>query len=348
MKKKSLKLNLWIWLLALPVLLIGSGIVLAQRRAAAPESGFASWKAPARDDASKYAGTESCLAGDCHGSRATQMSKTVHSRMDVAGVSLHANCEACHGPGKEHTDREKEADRTKTKDPEATKLIFGFNASPDVNSARCLVCHRSGKGQDLYSRSEHKLQAVACNDCHEPHFVMKDEAKKKVEPSLPEAQYVSMPKLTEENRWLNESLLRKTQPELCVMCHRSVEAQFALPNRHRVIEGSMKCTDCHNAHGSLTKPLLQRATAYDTCVSCHSDKRGPFIYEHAGVKVEGCTACHTPHGSVNQHLLVRGEARFLCVSCHGGHGTLGYQASGQCTRCHVAIHGSNASQYFVK
>ncbi len=348
MKKNTLKLNRWVWLLALPMLQLGSGIGLAQRRAAAPQSTFASWKAPASDDIKKYAGTQSCLEGDCHTSRATQMAKTVHSRQDVAGLDIHASCEGCHGPGKEHTDREKEADRTKVKDPEATKLIWGFKGSAEQNSTRCLACHRSGKGQDIYSRSEHKLQAVACNDCHEPHYVLKDAEKKKLMPLLPEAQYVSLPRLTEENRWLNESLLRQRQPEICVTCHRSVEAQFSLPNRHRVIEGSMKCTDCHNAHGSLTKPLLQKASAYDTCISCHSDKRGPFLYEHAGVKVEGCTACHTPHGSTNQHLLVRGEARFLCVSCHGGHGNLGYQASGQCTRCHVAIHGSNSSQFYVK
>jgi len=355
MMKTSMKLPMWVRLLVPAVLLLGAGAVLAQKRPAAPQSGFASLTAPARGDFSKYAGTKSCLEGECHTSRATQMSKTVHSRNDVTGFSTHTSCEACHGPGKEHTDREKEADRTKVKDPEATKLIYGFKGSPEANSAPCLACHRSGKGQDLYSRSEHKLQAVACIDCHEPHYVMKDEAKKRVEPSLPEAQFVSMPTLPEENRWLHESLLKKTQPELCVSCHRTVEAQFALPNRHRVIEGAMKCTDCHNAHGSLSKPLLQRTTAYETCVTCHVEKRGPFVYEHASVKVEGCTICHTPHGSTNRHLLQRGETRFLCVSCHTApknvntpHSRFSFQESGDCTRCHASIHGSNFSPYLLQ
>jgi predicted CXXCH cytochrome family protein len=348
MTKNSMKLHMWIWLLAVVLLQLGSGVAFAQKQPAAAKASFTSWIAPVKGDAGKYAGTKSCLEGDCHTSRALQMSKTVHSRNDVAGMSTQTSCEACHGPGKEHTDREKEADRTKVKDPEAAKLIFSFKGSPAVNSASCLACHGTSKEHDLYSRSEHKLQAVACNDCHEPHLVFREKNATKVERSLPEAQFVALPKLPEERRWLNESLLRTTQTELCVSCHRSVEAQFALPQRHRVLEGAMKCTDCHNTHGTLTKPLLQKASVNDTCTSCHAEKRGPFVYEHASVKVEGCTYCHSPHGSVNQHRLKRGESRFLCVSCHAQHGNLSYQWSGPCTRCHVTIHGSNTSEFFVK
>lgn len=348
MNKNTLKLNWWGWLLALPMLQLGVGVVFAQKQPAAARQGFVSWNTPARDDLGKYSGTKGCLEGDCHSSRALQMAKTVHTNIDVAGFDTHANCESCHGPGKEHTDRELEADRTKVKDPEAAKLIFAFTGSPAVNSERCLACHTRSEGQDLYGRSEHKLQAVACNDCHEPHYVLKDAEKKKIMPSLAEARYVSMPQLPEERRWLNESLLKTTQTELCSSCHGSVRAQFSQPNRHKVIEGAMKCTDCHNAHGSLNRPLTQRSTVNETCTNCHAEKRGPFVFEHASVKVEGCTYCHSPHGSTNQHRLKRGETRFLCVSCHRQHGDLSYQWSGPCTRCHVTIHGSNSSPYFVK
>ena len=54
------------------------------------------------------------------------------------------------------------------------------------------------------------------------------------------------------------------------------------------------------------------------CVKCHSDKRGPFVYEHPPVRVEGCTICHNPHGSVNPRLLARPATFTLCLECHNG------------------------------
>jgi DmsE family decaheme c-type cytochrome len=118
----------------------------------------------------------------------------------------------------------------------------------------------------------------------------------------------------------------------------------------------MKCTDCHSVHGSENRASLSQP-AWDTCTSCHADKHGPFLFEHAAVKVEGCVVCHTPHGSPSRFLLERRESRFLCLQCHGDthsdiagvpHSRLGFQTRGDCTRCHAAIHGSNFNQYFLE
>ena len=53
-----------------------------------------------------------------------------------------------------------------------------------------------------------------------------------------------------------------------------------------------------------------------TCFQCHSDKRGPFVFEHAPVRFEGCMACHEPHGSANPRMLIRHEVRLVCLECH--------------------------------
>ena len=52
------------------------------------------------------------------------------------------------------------------------------------------------------------------------------------------------------------------------------------------------------------------------CFKCHGDKRGPFTYEHAPVRMEGCTACHQPHGSANPRMLTRAQVGFVCLECH--------------------------------
>ncbi len=175
-----------------------------------------------------------------------------------------------------------------------------------------------------------------------------------VDLSIAQSAFFSVPRLPEETRWLHNSLLRKPQPELCFGCHGNIQAEFALPTHHRVPEGAMTCTDCHNTHGSSNFASL-RQNGSETCTHCHTEKRGPFVFEHAAAKVEGCTACHTPHGSVNRKLLVRREERLLCLQCHVNpfaanvpHSRLSFQTRGDCTRCHATIHGSNFDANFIQ
>jgi hypothetical protein len=47
----------------------------------------------------------------------------------------------------------------------------------------------------------------------------------------------------------------------------------------------------------MSKSLRNSAGGDSTCVKCHADKQGPFVYERAPVKVEGCQVCHTPQPS---------------------------------------------------
>lgn len=108
----------------------------------------------------------------------------------------------------------------------------------------------------------------------------------------------------------------------------------------------MACASCHAAHGR-TPGLLKKNTVNETCYTCHTEKRGPFVWEHAPVR-ESCANCHTPHGSNQRNLLVS-KNPFLCLSCHsyGGHVNLprfnrvsSSYGSG-CSNCHVSVHGSN-------
>jgi len=107
----------------------------------------------------------------------------------------------------------------------------------------------------------------------------------------------------------------------------------------------------------------QAVTNEEPCLKCHADKRGPFVFEHAPVRVEGCGACHIPHGSMNAKLLRRPVVMTLCLECHNGGGT-GTSGNGvvlqtsrhnlldpkyqRCTTCHVRIHGSNNDEYFKR
>jgi predicted CXXCH cytochrome family protein len=341
--------------LALLVVLLGGSSILVyglgQKQPKANTPSSVVWKIPTQGQFGDYAGAEACAA--CHPVHSEVFNKSIHAKAAPKDVKYGTGCESCHGPGKAHIQAIEAAAGDDQKIAAAKKLVFGFHGKPEENSGRCLTCHVTSHDQSLFDKSEHKLHGVACQSCHSAHLTGAAGIRDKVEAPIAQAQFFRSPRIGEENRWLTESLLRLPQPRLCYQCHSTVQAQFALPTHHRVPEGLMKCTDCHNAHGTNNQPML-RKTAWEGCIDCHTEKRGPFVYEHAAVKVEGCAGCHTPHGTVNRQLLLRREGRFLCLQCHVDpqapnvpHGRLGFTTKGECARCHVAVHGSNFNQFLL-
>jgi DmsE family decaheme c-type cytochrome len=272
-------------------------------------------------DPNLYVGDDTCKA--CHEDSYKQFETTPHFVTTMEGkLEAHKGpewhgCEACHGPGKEHVDGG--GDKSK---------IFTFkDSTPQQTSARCLRCHQYTEEHGNYGRSAHLLNGVSCIDCHDPHH----------------------PKQS-------EFLLKAKTPELCYGCHGDVRAQFARPFHHRVNEGLMQCNDCHDPHGSFRPKQLRTNAAGDAvCYKCHTEKQGPFVYQHEAL-IEGCTICHTPHGSTNQRMLVQNQVNLLCLSCHTFPAEVGPPATPtfhneaqkyqSCTLCHTSIHGSNTSNVF--
>jgi DmsE family decaheme c-type cytochrome len=288
---------------------------------ASPQEKSASSLTAGDQDQSKYVGADTCKA--CHEEVYKSFEKTPHwkTTYDTRRGAEYQGCEACHGPGADHVAGG--GDKTK---------IFTFKGvAAEKISERCLKCHEYGEEHSNFARSAHNINNVTCVDCHSPHHAK-------------EAQY----------------LLKAKQPDLCYGCHLDKRAAFNKPFHHRVNEGLVKCTDCHNQHGGFLTQQLRSTAAQDAvCFKCHADKAGPFVFEHAVLPAEGCGACHTPHGSSNPRLLKRSQVNLLCLECHtitvdlttpepigpAHNQAQKYQA---CTMCHVAIHGSNVDRVFFR
>lgn len=207
---------------------------------------------------------------------------------------------------------------------DVTKIFNPAKATAKDVDEKCLSCH-AGAHPD-FERSPHAKANVSCIGCHDIHGSKQ------------------------------EALLKAPQPTLCFQCHADQKAQFNMPFHHRVEEGLVKCSDCHDPHGTFQNGNL-RATADQNliCTKCHTDVRGPFVYEHAPVKAEGCTSCHSPHGSENARLLNMPNINVLCNQCHSAvaAGTVHGQGQGSsdsvpCTSCHTYIHGSNLHPAFLR
>ncbi len=265
-------------------------------------------------------GARTCIA--CHAQENLQASHSLHVasfRAGAAHTGPQAACESCHGPGSVHA-----------KDPTAPGSIIAFThdakTAPATQAGVCLGCHAGGARQHWVG-SVHENRGLSCTDCHNP-----------------------MAKLSPEG-----VLAKSSINEVCATCHQDIRAKFNRRSHMPLPEGQMACTDCHNPHGSITKPLLKTDTVNETCYACHAEKRGPFLFEHAPVRAN-CLNCHDVHGSNQQTLLVA-PIPMLCQQCHtmtrhpndlqtaAGLGTgpaPDERLMGRgCLSCHTNIHGSN-------
>lgn len=306
-------------------------------------AGESSENKPPQYNAQDYLGTDTCK--ECHEDQFKAFSHTSHSQL--AKISSWKNkvtgCESCHGPGKAHVEG----------GGDVTKIVSFKNKSSKETSETCLNCHAGKEEHNNFRRGEHWRNDIGCTDCHSSHSFEtgKNRANSNVFVARANAEKPGFATLRS---------LKSSEPQLCMGCHNETRHQFNLPFHHKVLEGAIKCSDCHNPHGGFEAKQARLATGADAaCIKCHADKQGPFVYEHAPLKTEGCVACHTPHGSANPRLLTTSRVAQLCLTCHStSHDVGAIEPAGpqhnlnaqyaNCTNCHVKIHGSHSSPVFFR
>jgi DmsE family decaheme c-type cytochrome len=251
----------------------------------------------------------------CHEEQAKNFSSNPHTKLALAHGKSGATCESCHGAGKAHVDG----------GGDVSKIFNPAKASAKDVDKTCLGCH-AGQHPN-FERSAHAKANVSCITCHSVHKSHDDTA-----------------------------LLKTSQPTLCFQCHADQKSQFSMPFHHKVNEGVTSCSDCHDPHGTFNASNLKSTADQNAiCTKCHTETRGPFVFEHAAVKAEGCLGCHTPHGSQNARLLNVPNVNTLCNQCHSpvSAGTVHGMANSSselapCTSCHTYIHGSNMNPAFLR
>ena len=276
-------------------------------------------KAPevAADLPAGYAGAETCKA--CHEEAWQKFSRTKMGRLflfQARNTRESLACENCHGPGRAHA----EAGGGKGV---GGMITFAKNDPTPIEQRNqmCLTCHTKGT-RVFWKGSAHDTRDVACTGCHR---VMEDHS--------PRGQ-----------------LAKSTEIETCGTCHQQKRAAQLRSSHMPLREGKMSCSSCHNPHGTVTPALLKENSPNDNCFRCHTEKRGPFLWQHAPV-VENCASCHDPHGSNHERMLKVAKPR-LCQQCHieSRHptspygrdtGSLKFTMGSSCLNCHVNIHGSN-------
>ena len=175
----------------------------------------------------------------CHDVVAKGFASNPHSRLAEEHGKTGVTCEGCHGPGKAHVDGG--GDTTKIFNPAKA------TSAKEVD-AKCLECHQGQHPN--FQRTAHGEANVSCLGCHSIH-VSEDK----------------------------EQLLKVAQPKLCFQCHTDTKPQFNMPFHHKVEEGLIKCSDCHDPHGTFSRKNLRSSSQVDAvCTKCHTETAGPFAY----------------------------------------------------------------------
>lgn len=298
--------------LTLALLMTVASPVSAQAPAASPPAAAAP-ASSAQAGAAEYVGQETCLT--CHEGKDGSLAGTPHARAaDPRSPAAAHGCESCHGPGGRHIE-----------DPSAADTVrkFAQMTAGEANVA-CLSCHNRGP-HAMWEGSAHDARNMSCLTCHSVH-----------DPKSEAAQ-----------------LRAASEAETCATCHTTQSMKIKRSAHMPVREGKMECSSCHNPHGSMNvKNLRVGNYVNESCVSCHTEKRGPFLFEHAAGR-ESCVSCHDPHGSSNDRMLVA-KLPMLCQRCHihtRHPGTIYDQVAvnsrsnriigRSCVNCHQQIHGTN-------
>jgi DmsE family decaheme c-type cytochrome len=252
------------------------------------------------------------------------------SRHGAKGDERAPTCTKCHGESNSHADYK---GKDKPPKPDVSFLKDSKN-SPEQRSEACMGCHKGGNRMH-WEGSQHASGDVTCTSCHKMH--------------------------TQHDKVRDKS----TQAEVCFACHQTQRAESHKASHHPMREGKVVCSSCHNLHGSSGPKLLVKNTVNETCYTCHTEKRGPFLWEHP-VASDNCLNCHNSHGS-NHPALLKTRQPYLCTQCHdftqhpgnpysgrglpasaGGNAANAAGNSGaqqqllrSCANCHTQVHGTN-------
>ena len=238
-------------------------------------------------------------------------------RTHHAGVA--DSCYACHKGAEAHAAGM--AEGKQVPGPAFVRL------SARESNAVCQSCHEATHNP-TWMGSPHQRRGVRCTDCHSVHSF----------------------------KSVRRQLKAVSDADTCYSCHQGIRAQALRTSHHPVREGLMSCGSCHDPHDGAKPKMIKAEYVNELCLQCHTEKRGPFLWEHAPVR-ENCLQCHNAHGSNHEKLLVS-QQPWLCQRCHlntrhpgtlyagfntsGGNATASNRAVERaCKNCHQNVHGGN-------
>lgn len=284
----------------------------------------------------KGGGTWSQSCGGCHSGA---VNAEVHTTMIEPGI----NCEACHGPGRDHI----------LGKGDISKIV-----SSTLPSETCAQCHSGYNTQEGGTRHAKGYKPGTPIEEFEG-FKAPEYDGSQSPPHMEDHHMQQYPQWKASGHANATNLLIDHGPSYtarqeCIYCH-STSAGIQIKGKGQsfdpatdLVNDGVSCAACHSSHGSEYEGSL-KMEAQALCVSCHSVGRG----KPEPVTIGTTRAPHSPQADVLQGTGAIGIAPtkgahtgVTCIECHmteGNHmmkvvkpgDVVGSERVDSCTACHT-------------
>jgi predicted CXXCH cytochrome family protein len=239
---------------------------------------------------------------NCHATNLAQNFDTATKTYRTSWTEMGIGCEACHGPGREHSNRMRAWKAGETHKPAALGVVSPRTASPRQIFDTCGYCHGNKTNYFPGFRAGDRYEDYAL-----PFLISQP-----IPPEDPQGDF-----------WPDGRPNRFNRPQ-------------AITATGCFLKGKVTCTSCHVGHAArndhaLKLPLEQ---SNGLCTQCHSGFDDRALSAHTRHKTDSagsrCVECHM--SDVNWRLLTRRRDHTFAPPVPEA--TARYGVPNACTTCH--------------
>ena len=233
------------------------------------------------------------MCSDCHSTNVRKnYDETTHS-YDTKFAIINVNCEACHGPGKQHVE---EADRLGSHYKTSGSMRMTWDTAPKDLVDQCARCHMR---REQFSASynfegtmlDHYFPQLIVENIYYPDGQILDEDY--VYGSFVQSKMYQNDVSCNNCHNSHSLKLRFEGNRLCAQCHSSEEYDTPKHHFHQANTDGAQCINCHmtgryymgndfRRDHSFRIPRPDQSLKYGTpnaCTGCHTDKSDSWAWE---------------------------------------------------------------------